>query len=255
MLLSRLLYLCTQPPAAPVRRLTLYYLGLGAITWAALLAFPRLIEYVVADTFGAFGGSGFALERAGVQAADVPDRLAVTLTLVVSMVGALALMMPVSWVYMGTRRRVGFDQSVVQTMVILPIAVAGIVVMVQNSLALAFSLAGIVAGVRFRNTLKDTADALYIFAAIGVGLACGIGALSIAAVISVFFNYVILALWRCDYGTCPVAGPLPEYSSGLLLSAVRADSEAKPKKKKKKGKGKHHDESPSVGQTASHARP
>lgn len=51
--------------------------------------------------------------------------------------------------------------------------------MVKNSVALAFSLAGAVAGVRFRSSLSDTADALYIFVAIGVGLAAGIGELGV----------------------------------------------------------------------------
>ena len=77
---------------------------------------------------------------------------------------------------------------------------------VQNSLALAlalalaFSLAGIVAGVRFRLTLNDTLDAIYIFVAIGVGLAAGTEALEIGLVATVFFNYVILACWELEYG-------------------------------------------------------
>lgn len=85
------------------------------------------------------------------------------------------------------------------TIILLPVVVAGIVLIVQNSLALAFSLAGIVAGVRFRLTLDDTLDAIYIFVAIGAGLAAGIEALEIAVVISVLFNYVILIAWEFDY--------------------------------------------------------
>ena len=74
-------------------------------------------------------------------------------------------------------------------------------VVVQNSIALAFSLAGIVAIIRFRTTLKDTADALFLFAAVGVGLSAGIGALLVAVVISLFFNYTNLMVWKLDYGS------------------------------------------------------
>ena len=74
------------------------------------------------------------------------------------MLGALALALPLAWVFVSTRRRKGFSQSIVHTLIILPIAVAGIMVVVQNSLALAFGLAGI-AALRFRNTLEDTKDA------------------------------------------------------------------------------------------------
>ena len=110
----------------------------------------------------------------------------------IAMAGALAIMVPVTWIYMVTRQHRGYDESVVHTLLILPVAVTGIVVIVQNSLALAFSLAGIVAGVRFRTTLDDTKDAVYVFLAIGVGLASGIQALGLAMVLSLFFNGVIL---------------------------------------------------------------
>src|SRR5258708_35155626 len=85
------------------------------------------------------------------------------------MLTALLLVLPVSWVYMLTKQRSGYDQSVVQTVIILPMTVAATVILVQNSLALAFTLAAIVAAVRVRNTLKDTKDAGYIFLARALG--------------------------------------------------------------------------------------
>ena len=117
-----------------------------------------------------------------------------------SMLGALAIMVPVTWVYMVTRRHRGYEESVVHTLLILPVAVTGIVMIVQNSIALAFSLAGIVAAVRFRTTLDDTKDAVYVFLAIGVGLACGVQALGVALTLSIIFNGVIVLLWYTQFG-------------------------------------------------------
>ena len=77
--------------------------------------------------------------------------------------GVTLVMLPVTWLYLKSRVIKRLDQSLVQTMLLLPIAVAGVVSIVQHSIALAFSLAGIVAGVRFRNTLKNTGDSLFIF--------------------------------------------------------------------------------------------
>lgn len=130
-----------------------------------------------------------------------------------SMVGALLIMIPVTWVYMVTRRHRGYEESVVHTLLILPVAVTGIVMIVQNSIALAFSLAGIVAAVRFRTTLDDTKDAVYVFLAIGVGLATGVQALGIALTLSVLFNAVIVVLWLTHFGNIYAdqntrAGPL-----------------------------------------------
>lgn len=117
-----------------------------------------------------------------------------------SMVAALLFMIPVAWSYIVIKRQGGYDQSVVHALVILPIAVTGIVIIVNHNLALAFSLAGIAAAVRFRTTLEDTKDAVYIFLAIGVGLACGVQALGVALALSIVFNVVNLGLWKINFG-------------------------------------------------------
>jgi hypothetical protein len=109
--------------------------------------------------------------------------------------GALVLVLPISWVYVHTRR-LRYDPSLVHSLIVLPLAVAAIVTVVRDSVALAFSLAGIVAAVRFRNTLKDPKDAVYIFLALGIGIAAGVQALDVAIVMSFTFGLVVLALWR-----------------------------------------------------------
>ena len=121
---------------------------------------------------------------------------------IVAILVAALLAFPVAWVYTLTHARRGYRQSVVHTLVLLPVVVAGVVVLVKDSLALAFSLAGIVAAVRFRNTLEDSKDAVYIFLATGIGLAAGVNVL-VAAAISVLFNGIILALWSTDFARTP----------------------------------------------------
>src|SRR6185503_18441460 len=75
--------------------------------------------------------------------------------LVVAIAGALLASLPVTWVYMAVRSGDEYDQSLVNTILVLPMVVTGIVIIVQNSLALAFSLAGIAGAVRFRHSLKS----------------------------------------------------------------------------------------------------
>lgn len=124
-------------------------------------------------------------------------RMRVTLLVIL---GALALAIPVAWVYMATKR-LRYDPGLVRSVVLLPIAVAGILLVVKNSLALAFSLAGIVAAVRFRNTLKDPQDAVYIFLTIAIGISAGVQALDVGLVVSVTFNLAVLALWHFRVGS------------------------------------------------------
>ena len=90
------------------------------------------------------------------------------------MLAAAAVALPVAWIYTLTRSKRGYQQSVVQLLIILPVVVAGILVMVKYSLTLAFSLAGIAAAVRFRNSLDDSKDAVYVFLVTGIGMAAGL---------------------------------------------------------------------------------
>jgi Domain of unknown function (DUF4956) len=132
-------------------------------------------------------------------AAGNVDEATFALTVAASMLGAVLLALPVAWVYTLTRQKRGYQQSVVHTLMILPPLIAGVVVMVKYSVALAFGLAGIVAAVRFRNTLEDSKDAVYIFLSTALGLAAAVQ-LPVAAVISVMFNALILILWYTDFG-------------------------------------------------------
>jgi hypothetical protein len=134
------------------------------------------------------------------NATEARSLVELAITTVLILLGTLALMLPVTWVYMSARPIPGHSQTIVQTLIFLPLVVAGIVFMVQNSLALAFSLAGVMAAVRFRTTLRDTRDVVYIFLSIVVGFSAGVQSLAVGSIISIFFNLVILVSWRYDYG-------------------------------------------------------
>ena len=127
------------------------------------------------------------------------------LTALVAMVGALLLMLPIAWAYVATRERKKVDHSVVATITLLPIAVAAILVIVQDSLAVAFSLAGIAGLVRFRSALDDTKDAMYVFVAIAVVLGAGVGTMEAAATLSGLYNLVAVSLWWWNSEPQPIA--------------------------------------------------
>lgn len=121
---------------------------------------------------------------------------------VVAMAAAFATALPVTWVYTFARHKKGYQQSVVQTFLILPIIVSGIVVLVKHSVALAFSLGGIVTAVRFRTTLDDSKDAANIFVVTGIGLAAAVDP-PVAFAVSVIYNLLTLGLWLTDFGRAP----------------------------------------------------
>jgi hypothetical protein len=173
-----------------------YYVVMALALWALFRWVPGWAEIFAGGRLQALSSVNLSDAFSNPDVAIRTDWPSATM----AMVGALIVVIPVAWVYMITKQGLGFDPSVVQTMIILPVAVSGIVLIVQSSIPLAFSLAGIVAAVRFRNTLKDTKDAVYVFLAIGVGLAAGVQAFAVALVMSIVFNLVVLALWHFNIG-------------------------------------------------------
>jgi len=251
----------------PIRRLTAYYAVLLVVVAVILRIFPASSELL-------FGSLALNIPNAPIILQDglsglnesplfQPETVGRTaISTVIALLATIALMLPVTWVYVSARSVRGHSQAIVQTLVILPIVTAGVVFVVRDSLALAFSLAGVVAAVRFRTTLRDTRDVVFIFLAIAMGFSAGVHMLGVGGLVSLVFNYVLLLTWRYDFGrnvlgpspSAQLAEPLKSLAGGngngsvadrdlvLALSPAKADELAKrfdrvrsvlgPKKKK-----------------------
>ncbi len=113
-------------------------------------------------------------------------------------------MLPIAWTYSATKFTSGPRKGFVRALIVLPICASTVVLLIQDSLALAFGLAALVAAVRFRVALTEAIDGVYIFAAICVGLAAGIGYLGVAAIMALFFCMTNAVLWHMNYGSNPI---------------------------------------------------
>ena len=199
--------------------IVLYYLFWIGLTVFVQVRYPSIAHYLplggidelMSDNLDSLEPVYTSIGRSLLDPAG-PIRLAI------ASFSAAILIVPVSWVYFMTSRAGKMDQAFIQTIVILPVVVTGIAMIVMNSIALAFSLAGIVAAVRFRFSLAIPSDAMYIFVSIGVGLGAGIGAVGIAMVISAAFVLTTLVIWRLEYGKS-ASGPF------LRLMARRGTGE------------------------------
>ncbi len=191
----------------PLTLILIYYGSLLASVSFLVTRYPGLAEYLPIGGIDDLPGASIdsfepvytSVER-NLLTGMAPIRL------MIASIGAMLLAIPISWTYFITSRARRIDQSFLQTIMVLPLLVTGIAMIVLNSIALAFSLAGVVAAVRFRFSLAQPSDAMYIFVAIGIGLGSGIGALGIAYVISLTFVMVTLVIWKLEYGKT-LAGP------------------------------------------------
>lgn len=140
-----------------------------------------------------------------------------------SLLYAFLFSLPVALVYRITKERERFDPALSQTIVLLAMVVTAVIVVISGDLARAFGLAGVVAAVRFRNTLDDAKDAVYVFCAIAIGMACGAKAFTVALWTSILMTTTLYFMWRYQFGRLP----------GQLVAARDLGKKARKKKKKK----------------------
>ena len=184
-------------------RLGIYYATVMALLGGLLRLFPQIQDYVDKERGRSVVGRGESLNLEG--GAAIPDVGGFETAIVVFMALLLSflLTLPVTWVYRWTRPRKRYSQAFAHTLLVVPIAIALVVFLVKGSLALAFSLAGIVAAVRFRTSLNEPMDAVYMFIGIGIGLAAGVQLIFVAVLASLVFNAVALGVWKTDFGAQP----------------------------------------------------
>lgn len=233
-LLKRLIDVVTMSSEKPLRRLLAYYAILVAVLAVLLVVYPGTNAFLTGGDAASTGAAPQFLQD-GLNAQPLaqvvfgPGSLgALFLSTSLILFGIVALMLPVTWVYMSAKNAPGHSQDVVQTLIILPIVVAGIVSIVQNSLALAFSLAGVVAAVRFRTKLETTRDVVFIFLAIGIGFAGGVQMLALGAMFSVAFNFAVLLTWRYDFGRSVLVPTAAAQWSEPLDSLAASNGDAVP---------------------------
>ena len=158
----------TSIAGRPLLRVVAYYIFLAAVIVLLTRFAPEVMSRLSPGTWWSPATSTRC--RAAAQAAAQARGMQPGSVAVAAMAAAVLLMLPVVWVYILTRQKKGYQQSLVQTLIILPIVVVGRRDPgATTASALAFALGGIVGAVAFRNRLGDTKDAVYVFLSIARG--------------------------------------------------------------------------------------
>ncbi|HLK92344.1 MAG TPA: DUF4956 domain-containing protein [Polyangia bacterium] len=82
-------------------------------------------------------------------------------------------------------------REVAQAQTLIAVSGALMVVVIGHSTARAFGLVGLGGFIRFRSGIKDTRDAAVMFVMIGIGMACGLGAVPMALMATLFAGIVL----------------------------------------------------------------
>lgn len=72
-------------------------------------------------------------------------------------------------------KKVNYSINIIKSIVMLTMITAFVMMVVGDNLAQAFSMVGILSIIRFRTAMKGAQDFMFLFFALGIGLACGEG--------------------------------------------------------------------------------
>ena len=100
--------------------------------------------------------------------------------------------------YRYTYRGPGYSVSFINSIVVLGMITAVVIMVIGNNLARAFGLVGAMSIIRFRTAVKETMDIVYIFFSQAIGMAAGVGLHVIAIFGTVFIGLIIVALSKTN---------------------------------------------------------
>ena len=118
---------------------------------------------------------------------------------IICMVSALILSILISLIYIKTHKKETYSQSYVMSIVMLP-AIVALIILLINDMSKALGLAGAFSLVRFRSAPGDPKDIAYIFFAMAVGVACGLGYIGFAVLFIVLLGAFIMLLHHFKFG-------------------------------------------------------
>lgn len=117
-----------------------------------------------------------------------------------SIVVALVLGLLISAVYMIITPTQERSCNFVMALVILPVLISVVILLVGNSVARAFSIAGVFTLIRFRSVPGDSKDITFVFLCMILGLTTGLGYISFGVIVTVLVSVVIVLIKKSNYG-------------------------------------------------------
>lgn len=118
-----------------------------------------------------------------------------------NLIVALICGLIISFFYKKTYKGPGYLISFVNSLVILSMITAVVIMIIGNNLARAFGLVGAMSIIRFRTAVKETQDIIFIFFALSIGMSAGVGLHGLAIIGTISVGLVGLILNKTNFVT------------------------------------------------------
>jgi uncharacterized membrane protein YhiD involved in acid resistance len=115
-------------------------------------------------------------------------------TILLTVICSFVLSSLIAFTYDKTSRNVATPSNYIQALVLIAIVAAMVMQAIGDSLARGLGMLGALAIIRFRTTIKNPRNIVFMFASIATGIACGISGFTIAFIGTISFCVVAFML-------------------------------------------------------------
>jgi len=119
---------------------------------------------------------------------------------VIALVLSFVLASLLALVYEKTFRGLSWSSGLVQSMILGPMVACLIMIAIGDNVARGIGIVGSLAIIRFRTNLRDPRDLIFLFAALGIGVACGVRSYLTAIVGTIMFCLAAAMLQFTRFG-------------------------------------------------------
>ncbi len=141
-------------------------------------------------------------------------------SMVYTLLLAFVLSSAIGWTYEKTFKGLSYSRNFVQALVLSTIVSATVMQAIGDNVGRGLGMLGALSIVRFRTSFKDPRDIMFLFAALGAGIGCGVFAWGVAAGGTLAFCIVAFLLSSTGLGT-------RHFYDGMLRFAMPNESTAR----------------------------
>tara|TARA_B100001121_G_C18561344_1_gene560469 strand:+ start:198 stop:866 length:669 start_codon:yes stop_codon:yes gene_type:complete len=102
----------------------------------------------------------------------------------------------IAWTYKSTFQGVLYQHSYLVSLVLASVITSSVIMVISGNLILSLGMVGALSIVRFRSAIKDPLDIVFMFWAITVGIANGIGMIKLSIIATLLISLVCFILYK-----------------------------------------------------------